>query len=530
DTAEGVSQLRENHSGLTDHLKKLQDERAKWKGKVDKDAFEANDKSKELFNTLTGVYKELKQLLEWNFPKVDNQAPDAGTLKRSKDGNELYYVAGKKDMEGLDYLPDKTFPIGEGHPLFKKNKDSGEFELTPAAEQKYLAAIELAAAGWDKAYAAAAEYIRKKSGHVDNSDPEGDDGKKGKPTDGGDNKTAKQGQPTNNGGDTPNNGGDTPNNGGGTPNTPVNTPETPDNGGDPLKPEDLGLGNETPEDGAFQQVDDPTASGDPLGGDTDDGTGTGGTDRIQQAIDEIKESATGTTEGTQQAANNQAANPLGPLASVLGPAAASMGLPFQQMLGGQQGMGGQTRPENGSGGNVENALYQPGSSSSPMPGADLAQASAGGAPTGAVAAADSTPAPNPNPNAMVDLKMQGVDPQQVPSGVAEALQKAMQVPNGSDANAAYAGIAAPDTPEHPWPRVEDGPKTGDVVKWGDQSAMVVVDGNGPRMISGQRLVPIVQGEDFEGFFRPPNGAQSAQTLGSASPATPSTGPATTQRV
>ncbi|WP_280384396.1 hypothetical protein, partial [Nocardia wallacei] len=46
DTAEGVSQLRENHSGLTDHLKKLQDERAKWKGKVDKDAFEANDKSK----------------------------------------------------------------------------------------------------------------------------------------------------------------------------------------------------------------------------------------------------------------------------------------------------------------------------------------------------------------------------------------------------------------------------------------------------------------------------------------------------
>ncbi|GAB2693967.1 hypothetical protein [Nocardia thraciensis] len=530
DNAEGVSQLRENHSGLTDHLKQLQDERAKWKGEVDKNIFESNDKGKELFGTLTGVYKELKQFLEWNFPKGDGKNEDIGTLTKSNDGNDLIYKPGKKDVEGLDYLPDKSFPMGAEHPLFKKNKDTGEFELTPAAEQKYLKAIDIAAGEWDKAYAAAAEYVRKKSGTVDASDPDGSDGKSKPPAKEKETPTENQQPPTGN--QQPPTGNQQPPTGNGQQPPTGNGQQAPTGNGQQT-PNDTGTGDDAEtkeilaqlgsntEDGAVEQVGDSTGTGtgnetSGSGKDSDGTTGTG-TDSIQQAIDDIKESATGNNEGVQQAANNPAANPLGALGPALGSslgALGPLGNQFGQMMG-----GGQMKPESGG---ADSALYQPqsGTAGSPSPGAATAQASVEAPPGGTAAPAGTTPPPNPNPNAPVDLKMQGVEPHQVSSGVAEALQKAMQIPNGSDANAAYSGIAPPDSPEHPWPKATDGPKTGDVVKWGDQSALVVVDGSGPRMIVGQRLVPVVQGEGFEGFFRPPSSgaAQSVpQAVGSAAP-------------
>ncbi|WP_039796902.1 hypothetical protein [Nocardia araoensis] len=124
------------------------------------------------------------------------------------------------------------------------------------------------------------------------------------------------------------------------------------------------------------------------------------------------------------------------------------------------------------------------------------------------------------PGSMVDLVLPDGSTQKVPSVVAQAVQKELSNPNGSDARAAYMGTTAAPTPGHPWSMVDTANqrigsselRTGDVVQWTNRTALVVVTDNGLHYITSGQLVPLdphnPQADnhgaygDFEGYFRP----------------------------
>ncbi|WP_157172482.1 hypothetical protein [Nocardia pneumoniae] len=155
----------------------------------------------------------------------------------------------------------------------------------------------------------------------------------------------------------------------------------------------------------------------------------------------------------------------------------------------------------------------------------------GGAPDAApppdAAAADAEAAPPPPTAAMswgtVDMTLPDGTTQKVSPAVAEAVNKELNNPNGSDARAAYTGTSA-----GPWTAVDTAAvRTGDILQWAeiedsdgvsgatvqsDHTALVVETGAGRQIIVGGQLVPLDPNNppiekpggrsEFRGFFRP----------------------------
>ncbi|TLF55289.1 hypothetical protein [Nocardia cyriacigeorgica] len=144
----------------------------------------------------------------------------------------------------------------------------------------------------------------------------------------------------------------------------------------------------------------------------------------------------------------------------------------------------------------------------PAPGADM--------PAGATAAADATPPPPPpvgGPKTMVDMKLPDGSTQKVSSVVAQAVQKEMSNPMGSDARAAYAGTPGQSAPGSPWVSVESSNlRTGDVVQWTNRTGLLLVTDAGVQVLVNGQAVPLDPNNPpdggngdygtFQGYFHP----------------------------
>lgn len=114
---------------------------------------------------------------------------------------------------------------------------------------------------------------------------------------------------------------------------------------------------------------------------------------------------------------------------------------------------------------------------------------------------------------IVDARLPNGTSQRVTIAVAEAINRELNNPNGSNAQAAYAGILADSTPVHSWNSVDvSSVRTGDVVQWENRSALVISTPEGLSYITNGQMVPLDPNkpvEDghgdygaFQGFFRP----------------------------
>ncbi|MFC3963078.1 hypothetical protein [Nocardia jiangsuensis] len=161
-------------------------------------------------------------------------------------------------------------------------------------------------------------------------------------------------------------------------------------------------------------------------------------------------------------------------------------------------------------------------------------------PPGTVTADPAAPPPVVLGNkSMVDVQIPTKPPstQQVSQVVAEAIQRELNNPNGSDARAAYVGTPGESSAANPWIVVDGNDvRTGDVAQWRDHTGLVVVVDGVPHIITDGQIVPLdpnnpADGE-FLGFARPGGAGIGEQTpavpgAGEALPvpATPSTPPA-----
>ncbi|MFI6368336.1 hypothetical protein ACIBG0_37045 [Nocardia sp. NPDC050630] len=114
---------------------------------------------------------------------------------------------------------------------------------------------------------------------------------------------------------------------------------------------------------------------------------------------------------------------------------------------------------------------------------------------------------------MVDMKLPDGTTQKVSSAVAQAVNKELNNPNGSDARSAYSGTTGQPSAGSPWVSVDSSHlETGDVVQWANRSAIVVVDPSGLEVIINGQRVPLDPNNppdggngaygDFQGFFHP----------------------------
>ncbi len=149
--------------------------------------------------------------------------------------------------------------------------------------------------------------------------------------------------------------------------------------------------------------------------------------------------------------------------------------------------------------------------------AAAAQNQPGTAAPAAVTAPDAGTAPSTSgANHLVSVSLDG-ETQQVPSVVADAINKELNNPNGSNAIDAYTGTPGENSTGQPWQQLDDLSKlqTGDVVQWQDRSSLVVHDDKGLHMIVDGQIVPLTQDTtqsppqdaygaygDFKGFFHP----------------------------
>ncbi|PSR67270.1 hypothetical protein C8258_16790 [Nocardia sp. MDA0666] len=160
-----------------------------------------------------------------------------------------------------------------------------------------------------------------------------------------------------------------------------------------------------------------------------------------------------------------------------------------------------------------------------LPEANPAQAATGAtaqqaAYTNPASAVSATPASGTPPhigNSMVDMKLpDGSTPQKVPAVVADAVNRAFNNPNGSDAAAAYGSAYAQATPVDP-----SNLHTGDVVQWADRSAVIVREGTDNYYIITDGQMRHVDLKDlpnydngafgkFGGFFRPAGAGDPSQ--------------------
>lgn len=99
------------------------------------------------------------------------------------------------------------------------------------------------------------------------------------------------------------------------------------------------------------------------------------------------------------------------------------------------------------------------------------------------------PPPANGTKSMVDMKLPDGSTQKVSSVVAEAVNRELNNPNGSDARAAYKGGLGDASVQSPWNTTDrDHLRTGDVVQWGDRTALLVAAGGGWRIIVNGLLV------------------------------------------
>lgn len=158
-------------------------------------------------------------------------------------------------------------------------------------------------------------------------------------------------------------------------------------------------------------------------------------------------------------------------------------------------------------------------------------------PPGTVTADPAAPPPVVlGTKSMVDVQLPTKPPstQQVSQVVAEAIQRELNNPNGSDARAAYVGTPGESSAANPWTLVDGNDvRTGDVAQWRDHTGLVVMVDGVPNVIVDGQIVPLdpnnpASGE-FLGFARPGGagigeqvpavpGAEEAPPI----PATPST--------
>ncbi|NKY59823.1 hypothetical protein [Nocardia flavorosea] len=142
------------------------------------------------------------------------------------------------------------------------------------------------------------------------------------------------------------------------------------------------------------------------------------------------------------------------------------------------------------------------------------------------------PAASMTQKSMVDMKLPNGTSQRVSSVVADAVNRELNNPNGSDARAAYQGTPGEASAGSPWVSVESASvATGDVAQWDNRSALVVVGDAGLQVIVNGELVPLDphnppdggQGGygGFRGFFHPSgadvNEVNDMATAGAASP-------------
>ncbi|MGY4098682.1 hypothetical protein ACW2Q0_03830 [Nocardia sp. R16R-3T] len=153
--------------------------------------------------------------------------------------------------------------------------------------------------------------------------------------------------------------------------------------------------------------------------------------------------------------------------------------------------------------------------------------------SGLVSASPATPPQlSTTGKANVDMRLPDGSTQKVSSAVAQAVNKELNNPNGSDARAAYSGTGADISRGTPVGNSDL--HTGDVATWSDRSGNVVatgvlvVDGSGLHMISSGHLVnldtdnPPYGGHDdytFSGFVRPADGTVAVAAT-DAAPAAP----------
>ncbi|MEV0360923.1 hypothetical protein AB0H71_33180 [Nocardia sp. NPDC050697] len=137
---------------------------------------------------------------------------------------------------------------------------------------------------------------------------------------------------------------------------------------------------------------------------------------------------------------------------------------------------------------------------------------------------------------MVDVQLPTKPPstQQVSQVVAEAIQRELNNPNGSDARAAYVGTPGESSAANPWTMVDGNDvRTGDVAQWRDHTGLVVVVDGVPNIIVDGQIVPLDPNNpaagEFLGFARPGGAGIAEQVPGTEEappiPATPSTPPA-----
>lgn len=140
-------------------------------------------------------------------------------------------------------------------------------------------------------------------------------------------------------------------------------------------------------------------------------------------------------------------------------------------------------------------------------------------PVAAASYGPGAPPPVVMPGGRTDAPLPDGTTQNVPTAVAQALNKEIYNTNGSDANAAYAGTTGQQTPSNPWTAVDPNTtdpekklRTGDVIQWENRSALVVMNESGLNVLLNGQLVqldphnPPDDGHGpfgrFQGFFHP----------------------------
>ncbi|WP_040834073.1 hypothetical protein [Nocardia brevicatena] len=197
----------------------------------------------------------------------------------------------------------------------------------------------------------------------------------------------------------------------------------------------------------------------------------------------------------------------------------------------------------------------------PGPGATAPAPSPAPGPAPAAEPGVTAPSPESTPppltqKSMVDMKLPNGTSQRVSSVVAEAVNRELNNPNGSDARAAYQGTAGESSSASPWVAVENSSvapgesspvKTGDIALWDNRSALVIMTDSGMQTIINGQMVPLDPNNppdggqggygNFRGFFHPTGAditdVNQMATVGApppvstAQPSAPATPPAVT---
>ncbi|WP_156910562.1 hypothetical protein [Nocardia mangyaensis] len=425
----------------------------------------------------------------------------------------------------------------------KEDAQSGSryYELAPSwLHSHYIDKIIDASEEFSGTYDRAVEEFQEVSARVDD-DSVGDDDGNGV-VDGNDN--SEEGDNGNSGERAGENG-----NNGNLPGMDGGTNPTP---GDPF----AGDGLENPEDLFGDLIDNPEEDG--AGGEGDgegqaDGADEGGSgvtaDMLEEIIRDLEESSSVDDAGSGGSGDADS----GPVDAAAGADPGSPG-PVQSLPQNNSGMGGlgdmipasalmsglagnnnpwsrqepDPRPPDLRDRDLGAEPYAPDLEPVPIPGSDMPPAVTASTNIGA-------PPQTFTPSGeMVDVDLRNGMSQSVPAAVAEALNKELHNPNGSDGRAAYEGTSAQAGPGSSWERVgptpgsddggsRPGVQTGDVAQWEYRptpdsapivrTALLVVTDEGLNVIVNGEVVPLDPNNppddgsgrpygDFVGYFHP----------------------------